>query len=271
MTELLGELIHQLSVFSNIHQSRVFGYLIDHPAGKSGKDISNDLEIADSKIYPALRELSQKGLVIKNDQERPHRYYLQPPEIIIDFLRKSLDNKIQDMELLMEQCIQLIYRGWNDTFKIDQKLDHVFRDTEIETQLIALSQEEFSSIKLILSSKFEKYLDSIMKIFGQAIINECKIELCIPNVHHVISMFEKYLTDSQTKQHITLKELQDKSLNNETYILLDKRLLFQISHQTIADFGYFSTDWEVISRIEELWRDGSSFSQFHRIFRSVNQ
>lgn len=85
------ENLEDLEFFPSIYHSRVLSTLIQSVHPLNAGDISKHLGIADSKVYPTLKELEEWGLIKADLSKRPKEFYFDNPHILQSFLEDKYE------------------------------------------------------------------------------------------------------------------------------------------------------------------------------------
>jgi sugar-specific transcriptional regulator TrmB len=263
MSEELISLLQKLGVLSSSYDIRVLSYLVFHPQSLSGKEISEGLQLSDSKIYPSLNRLIDLELITKDDTDRPNRYSLAPPNRISGYLRSEVDAVISEYNEILQKCTDLITTAWNQANPLKTKLSKIYRDNEIVTEILSLSSVEAHELQFILGRNAKPYLSSFGKVIQQLLANNQQINLSMPHSREFMDVFEELLV--KYRSLINLKQCE---LKLENYVVVDPDLVFAIVHQNIADIVFYSDDKHLIGKARGLWSDPKASIQFHRLIRS---
>jgi len=263
MVDELLSLFQDLGVFSSTYDIRVLTHLIFHHSPQSGKQISEDLKISDSRIYPSLNRLVELDLIVKDDSTRPSLYYLSPPDRLVSYSQSTIRTKITSYQDSLEKCTDLINTAWNSTHPVSTKFSSIYRDNEIITEITSLASLTTPKLMFILGRNAKLYLDAIGKVIHELLARDIQIELSMPHSKEFIDVFEELLVNYSA--NIILKQSK---LILESYIIIGKDILFAIIHQNIADIAYYSEDGELIRNARQLWKDPNTSIQFHRLIRT---
>lgn len=246
--------LFQTGYFVSINEARVLAYLATNSQKVSVRDICDDINIHNSNVYPAIKRLEKKGLILRNTTERPVAYFIQNPEIICEYLDNALHIQFGERKELIEKIYKLLLSFQKDDNIYEQQFSHIFKGDAIKFEISKLQRQTKQKIMYIIGPKFYPYLSEIFDSIEDFFERDLQVWFAIPFtedfLHAFVEMYRNKNPRIKIKQSIWLNQRYHNS-----YIISDNEVLLNITHRNIGDDAILNNDAEIIQHVQEKWND----------------
>lgn len=252
----LLELLNQTGYFQSIHETRILTHLIRNPLKDTVKDICDETGLPDSKVYPALKLLVNLGLILKESNHRPSRYYFTNPRTLEEFMNnnysKELENKKTGLSLLNQQVIN----SWNPEEQELGPVAYLYRDNSIFSEILRIMKNTKVKIVLILSENFEPFIDTVITEIPKLISRGIKVELALPQ--SLTPGLEDYISTSEK-----LLKFKTSITQENSYIVRDQKTMLSITHRKQESVAMLTDDQLLVEYIDSCWNNSNCCTQIN--------
>lgn len=254
--------------------ARILIYLVQH-SNSTGKEISKGLRIPDSKVYPALSQLQELGVILSQD-ERPAKYSVFEIDYIIEELVKEEEKRLNQFKADIRELESIFVELWNPEMgnrlpvsyivkeNLGQELTSFIKSTKKHLQII-VSESIFSSIH---ESVFVQLLLTILR-------RESKVMLAIPAPIYLqvlsdgvnlmgknIDVNSEDLEELRYYMNNSQLILKKSEVQSSSYFIKDHQIAAHVMHHQVQAFAIITTDLDFVSIINSCWKEGSTCINF---------
>lgn len=259
----LLELLSQTGYFQSIHETKVLAHLIRNPLKDSVKDICDETGLPDSKVYPALKQLVNLGLIFKDPSHRPARYCFTDPRSLEEFLDQNLDQEMETRKTGISQINEQVVNSWNPDEPELGPVAYLYRGNSIFNEILRIMKNTKEKIVLILSESFEPYIQTIVSEVPKLTSRGIKVELAIPQ--SLTSGLEEFIESAEK----LLKVKTSLTLAN-SYIVRDQKTMLNIIHRKQESVAMLTNDQLLVEYIDSCWNNTSCCTQINYEFESAD-
>lgn len=252
----------QTGYFETIHEARVLAHIVSIPRIDTVKTICQETGMHNSNVYPAFKSLENKGLIQRNDTERPVAYFVRSPEVINEYLENAFEVQIGEKMELIKKIYQLLLTFW-DAKKRDQlHFSHIFKGKAIKNEIIKLLRQTKQKITCIIGPKFYPYASIILDLIEELLDRNLHIWIAIPFTEQFIESFASIYQNKNPLLKIKKSIWMNRSYHN-SYIISDNTVLLNITHRRIGDDAILTNDTQIISHVLDKWNDKRCIQSFN--------
>jgi sugar-specific transcriptional regulator TrmB len=265
------ELIRSTAKLSNNEAKILIQLVLSSPL--TGKELSEELMIPDSKVYPSLSILQDLKLIISSG-ERPARYRIEEVEKIIDIINIQEQKRIDVFNSNTNELGELLVHLWRPEETDRQEGSYIIKD-KLASELLKLIKTAKNRIDLIISQSLIRTFSSPMlyKSLHQALVKGIKVNLAVPSDEfmrldnsiieiltedrgmkikpEIKSEFEKYIN----KKQLIIKK---STVTSNSYIIKDRTRVAHVFHHPIQSFAIISSEMDFVNIIADCWKEGST-------------
>lgn len=249
--EQLKTLLLNTDFFQSSYDARILAYLIGQTTPVTVKSIAKETGFPDSKIYPALKQLSTHDLVVQNTKIRPHQYFFNNPEKLEEFLVDKKKELAAHIDELIDSIMDETFLLWDPKEPKLGNVAYLFHDSEIPSQIIRILKNCKSDAFLLLSNQAVQYIDRILPLLEELLVQGRRVNLAYP-----LQSQQGGELRALASKFTNLKVKQSLWLGN-SYIVRDKSILLNITHRKLGDVAILTNDELLVTNISECWFDDS--------------
>lgn len=243
----LISLLSKTGYFCTLHEVRVLSTLIESKSEIAAKEISQILDLPDSKVYPALNSLIDLGLISRNDMTRPYQYFFQD----LFILQKFLEQKTKDLLIEKREILDEIYDDVNTLWQPEEpelgQIARLYKGEEIKHEIKRLHKFVKSSIFYLFSLSSLEYAKVVSLLIPDLLSRDIKVELSIPATAEFSSLF--------THGSPFLKVKYTNNVLQNSYIIRDSKVMFNITQRDYGDVALLTNDALMVKNINTRWDD----------------
>ncbi len=240
------------------NEAKIYGQLLETP-NVTGKELSQILDLPDSKVYPALVQLVNKQLV-NSSGTRPAKYWIGDETALFAYLRAVKEEELHVFNDTLKELQELQKKIMSRATSIDQAAMVLhLKETQLPHQILSSFMQAKESLTLMIAPNFfniipfetfsTKYLSKVGDIQARLAFPEEEASDLLRTVSGAL----EDLNSGQVK----VKELFDKGkleiklskLEMSSYMVVDDELVFQVFHTPIETFGLRSKDKQFVRLI----------------------
>jgi len=237
----------QLSVFSSIYESRILGALIVSPQARTAAQLSSELDIPDSKVYPALNILAEKSLITVDSHSRPKYYRFDRPEQLLHHLQEKIQSRYVSHNQLIEDIRSITNQIWEpEEFMLDN-IALLYRGDEIRNELARHLKLTQDRLFIFLSTQFLDHYDLLKQYLPEISHDQFELHLVIPTSHDDLIPF----LEDEVKGRINLRT---SIWNQNSYIIRDRSVMMNIFHSD-EDVALLTNERLMVKNVEACWDD----------------
>ena len=179
----------------------------------SASGLSKELEIPDSKVYPALNQLAELGLISVNGNKRPKEYSFLDPEKLRSFFLSEVEKDYQKKIDCLDKLNTIISEVWQPEEYFLDNIAQLYRGKEVENQIGRHIKLTKTHIFVFLSKKFRHY--DVLEKYLKMISNEqLRLDIVLPGGHQDFVSFLEEQVEGKIK-------LRTSIWNQNSYIIRD--------------------------------------------------
>ncbi|MCY3414284.1 MAG: hypothetical protein INQ03_21745 [Candidatus Heimdallarchaeota archaeon] len=240
------------------HESSILVQLFLHPH-LSGKELSKELHVPDSKIYPALTNLIELGM-IRAEGTRPARYLANTTEEIIDVLITAEKTRLDQFKLAMTELEEHLEEIYTEEPR-ETQVAHILKDN-VQLELGKFIKQTKQEIELILSEEVIHILSVqyLRKLIIRLLTKAIQVKLALPRKYQDIVLDQsnpenvEFINDMVNKEQLQIKH---SILCNTAYIIRDSKMAAHVFNHPIQSFALITNDTDFLSLVGQCWIDGS--------------
>ncbi|MCH8906993.1 MAG: hypothetical protein IH840_07880 [Candidatus Heimdallarchaeota archaeon] len=247
----LGQIIMNMSqtgYLGSIHEVKILAYLINSPTTITGKQICKDLNLPDSKVYPALNKLTDLQLITKDETSRPNKYYLNSLQALIEFFENHYHDEFMKKNQLLETIKEEVFELWNPEEDQEPNIAHLIKGNNIRNEILRLMKKAKHKIFLLLAEPMFQYTELIKGLIPNLLDRDVKVDLAFPHNQDFFSNFGSLINSKSPGLRTKVSTRSD-----NTYIVIDGALMLHITHRGIGDIAILSNDDLLVSYIDSCW------------------
>ncbi len=257
----LLDLLNQTGYFQSIHETKVLTHLIRNPLKDSVKDICDETGLPDSKVYPALKQLVNIGLIFKDSSNRPSKYAFTNPRSLEDFLNQNISQEMETRKNGISEINQQVINLWNPDEPELGPIAYLYRGNSIFNEILRIMKNTKEKIVLILSESFEPYIQTLISEIPKLTSRGIKVELALPQ--SLTSGLEDFIESAEN----LLKVKSSLTLAN-SYIVRDQKTMLNIIHRRQESVAMLTNDQLLVEYIDSCWNNTSCCTQINYEFES---
>ncbi|RMG37598.1 MAG: hypothetical protein D6732_06595 [Methanobacteriota archaeon] len=241
------------------NEVKVYGQLMETP-NITGKELSQILDIPDSKVYPALVQLINKQL-INSTGTRPAKYWIEDPKALFAYLRAVKEEEMHHFNDTLKELEELQETIMNKSTTVDQaSLVMHLKENQIPHQILASFMQAKKSLMLIIAPNFfniipferfsTKYLSKIDDVMARIAFPPEEASSLLNTISGAISNLNSGLVKVKRLFEMGRLEIKLSKMEMSSYMVVDSEVVFQIFHTPVETFAIISKDGQFVKLVE---------------------
>ncbi|MHA2029855.1 MAG: TrmB family transcriptional regulator [Candidatus Kariarchaeaceae archaeon] len=244
----LSDLLSETGYFQSIHEVKVLTHLVRNPLKDTVKDICDETGLPDSKVYPALKQLVDLGLILKDTSHRPARYSFTEPSALEDYLQHHFDKEMEQRKNGISKINEQIVNLWNPGEPELGPVAYLYRGNAIYNEILRIMKNTKEKIVLILSDSFEPYFETLMAEIPKLSKRDVRIELAVPA--SLVKGNEEFITSGDK-----LMKVKSSLTIANSYIVRDQTTMLNIIHRRQESVAMLTNDQLLVEYIDSCWNN----------------
>ncbi|MHA2097756.1 MAG: helix-turn-helix domain-containing protein [Candidatus Kariarchaeaceae archaeon] len=242
----IEKLLRNTGFFSSIQVSRILALMINDGRSWNAKEISAAIDVPDSKIYPALKNLENMNLISRDDTKRPNQFYFSDPNVLETFVDNSLSDSVKLKTAVVDELKNLIKTAWNPSEPDLGQIAYLYRNDSIRYEILRILKQSRERIIILISELFIPFFDIMLPQISLLLENGVRVEISLPKADIFWEGIKEFSTNPLLKIKTSL------SLSN-SYIVRDEKTLLHIIHRNSDNVALLTNDFLFIDHVINSW------------------